>query len=247
MEILLVFFALPLAVIIISIALQKILKNPVLVAAIIFAIGLIVTFIIGNLIILVITIIYTIISYITAFITCLICKCFRTDNNESRRRERNGCCDRRHDNCNDRDNSNELLTISSNCNQNNNGNLLTISSDCNRNNNGDLLTINSGCNRNNDGNLLTINSRCGNNSNCCNMNDGRNDLFTISSNGNDRETGNWNCSCSQNTNVINGVIRVRNGDCSCQNDNIVDTRINVIPNSNNNGRTGCICGKYRRR
>lgn len=178
MELLLIFFALPLAVIIISIALQKIFKNPILVSSIIFAIGLIVTFIIGNLIILVITIIYTIISYVTAFITYLICKWFREENK---------------------------------------------------------------------GNLLTINSRCGNNSNCCNMNDGRNDLITISSNGNSQETGNWNCSCSQNTNVINGVIRVRNGDCSCQNDDIVDTRINVIPNSNNNGRTGCICGKYKRR
>lgn len=247
MGILLIFFALPLAVIIISIALQKILKNPILVAAIIFAIGLIVTFVIGNLIILVITIIYTIISYITAFITCLICKFFRENNNECRRRERNSCCDRRNDNCNDRENSNELLTISSNCNQSNNGNLLTISSNCNRNNNGNLLTINSGCNRNNNSELLTINSRCGNHSNSCNMNDGRNDLLTISSNGNCQETGNWNCSCSQNTNVINGVIRIRNGDSSCPNDDIVDTSINVVPNSNNNGRTGCICGRYRRR
>lgn len=247
MELLLIFFALPLAVIIISIALQKILKNPILVSSIIFAIGLIVTFIIGNLIILVITIIYTIISYVTAFITYLICKWFREENNESRRRGRNNCYGRIHDNCNDRENSNELLTISSNCNQNNNGNLLTITSNCNRNNNGDLLTINSGCNRNSDSNLLTINSRCGNNSNCCNMNDGRNDLITINSNVNSKETGNWNCSCSQNANVINGVIRVRNGDCSCQNDDIVDTRINLIPNSNNNGRTGCICGKYKRR
>lgn len=207
MEFLLIFFAFPLAVIIISIALQKILKNPILVAAIIFVIGLLLAFIANNLIILVITIIYTIISYITAFITCLICKWLR---------------------------------------ENNNGNLLTISSNCNRNSNGNLLTINSGCNRNNNGDLLTINSRCGNNSNCCNMNDGRNDLLTINSNGNCQETGNWNCSC-QNTNVINGVIRVRNSDCSCRNDDIVDTRINVIPNTNNNGRTGCICGRYRRR
>ena len=40
MEFLLIFFAFPLAVIIISIALQKILKNPILVASIIFVIGL---------------------------------------------------------------------------------------------------------------------------------------------------------------------------------------------------------------
>ena len=206
MEFLLIFFAFPLAVIIISIALQKILKNPILVASIIFVIGLLLAFIVNNLIILVITIIYAIISYITAFITCLICKWLRENSNECRRRERNNCCDRRNDNCNEMGNSNELLTISSNCNQSNNGNLLTISSNCNRNNNGNLLTINSACNRNNNGDLLTINSRCGNNSNCCNMDDGRNDLLTINSNGNCQETGNWNCSC-QNTNIINGVIR----------------------------------------
>ena len=70
--ILLIFFAIPLAVIIFSIALQKILKCPALVAGIIFAIGIIVTFIISNLIFLVATLIYTLISYITAVITCLI-------------------------------------------------------------------------------------------------------------------------------------------------------------------------------
>ena len=38
--------------------------------------------------------------------------------------------------------------------------------------------------------------------------------------------------------------RERNNCCDSRNDDIVDTRINVIPNSNNNGRTGCICGRY---
>ena len=56
---LLIFFALPIATIIISIALQKIFKCPFLVAAIIFAIFLVVTFILGNLIYLVATIAYT--------------------------------------------------------------------------------------------------------------------------------------------------------------------------------------------
>ena len=49
MNTLLIFFALPTSVIIISIALQKIFKCPFLVAAIIFAIFLIVTFVVGNL------------------------------------------------------------------------------------------------------------------------------------------------------------------------------------------------------
>ena len=69
---LLIFFALPIAVIIISIALQKILKCPVLVAAIIFAIFLIVTFVVNNLNLLIAAIIYAIISFITAFIVCLV-------------------------------------------------------------------------------------------------------------------------------------------------------------------------------
>ena len=72
--IILIFFALPLATIIISIALQRILKCPILVAAIIFAIFLVVTFIVGNLIFLVAAIIYAIIAFITAFLTCIICK-----------------------------------------------------------------------------------------------------------------------------------------------------------------------------
>ena len=63
MNTLLIFFALPLATIIISIALQKILKCPPLVAAIVFAIFLIVTFIINDLNFLIATIVYTIISY----------------------------------------------------------------------------------------------------------------------------------------------------------------------------------------
>ena len=74
MNILLIFFALPIAVIIISIALQKILKNPALVAAIIFAIFLIVTFIVNNLNFLVAAIVYAIISFITAFIVCIVCR-----------------------------------------------------------------------------------------------------------------------------------------------------------------------------
>lgn len=81
MNTLLIFFALPLATIIVSIALQQILKNPGLVAAIIFSIFLVVTFIINNLNFLVATIIYTIISFITAVIVWLICKLLRRFNN----------------------------------------------------------------------------------------------------------------------------------------------------------------------
>ena len=71
---LLIFFALPIATILISIALQKLLRSPILVAAVIFAIFLIVAFAAFDETFLVATIIYTIIAYITAFLTCIISK-----------------------------------------------------------------------------------------------------------------------------------------------------------------------------
>lgn len=70
---LLLLFAIPLATIILSIVLQKILNCPWLVAATFFAIFLIVTFIIGDIRFLIFVIIYTIISFITALIVRFIC------------------------------------------------------------------------------------------------------------------------------------------------------------------------------
>lgn len=77
---LLIFFALPIATIIISIALQKTLNCPFLVAGVIFAIFLVVTFALNNLIYLIATIVYTIIAFITAIITMWIT---RTNENNS--------------------------------------------------------------------------------------------------------------------------------------------------------------------
>lgn len=74
MNLLLLFFAIPLAVIILSIVLQKILNCPWLVAATFFAIFLILTFTIGNIEFLILAIGYTIISFITALIIKFICK-----------------------------------------------------------------------------------------------------------------------------------------------------------------------------
>ncbi len=136
MNILLIFFALPIAVIIISIALQKILKCPALVSAIIFAIFLIVTFIVNNLNFLIAAIVYAIISFVTAYIICIIgrllnrlgrettCCCERAEDRCSKRRESLCCCNTENNNAN-----NNVLTISSNqnngvncgCNQNDNG------------------------------------------------------------------------------------------------------------------------------
>ena len=180
MNVLLLFFALPLAIIIISIALQKILKNPILVAGIIFSIFLIITFIINNINFLIATIIYTLISYLSAKLFCVINKIRRE---LEIRMGNNSCC-----------NTNELLTINSRCGNSENGNLLTISSNYSNGINNDLLTINS-------------NIENSNNNNC-----------------------NLQCNSCNNSIGNNGVT----------------ARVNVIPNSNNNGRTGNICGRYKR-
>ena len=172
---LLIFFALPIAVIIVSIALQRILKSPILVAAIIFSIFIVVTFIVADLNLLIATIIYTIISYITAIIVCLICRFLRSRDldcfnciglnarDRNRERDSNFCnCQnlREGDNFN-----NELLRISSNCQNFDNGNLLTISSNgCNGVTN-DLLTVNSSCIGNNSNNVNSSNCSNNNNSN----------------------------------------------------------------------------------
>lgn len=74
MNILLIFFALPIAVIIISAILQKALKCPIAVAALIFAIFLVVTFALSNLTLLIATLAYTLLALITAVIVKIICE-----------------------------------------------------------------------------------------------------------------------------------------------------------------------------
>ena len=71
-SILLIFFAIPLAVVIFSIAIQKILKNPFLVASIIFSILLIIVLAFFEPIFLVLVIAYAILAFITAIITKII-------------------------------------------------------------------------------------------------------------------------------------------------------------------------------
>lgn len=97
MNIVLTFFAIPVAIIILSIVLERILKCPVLTAATFFAIFLILAFTVFDTSFLVFVIAYTIISYITALISEFIfsrfikCKCnckwncnFREQENEGR-------------------------------------------------------------------------------------------------------------------------------------------------------------------
>lgn len=72
MNILLIFFAFPIAVIIISAILEKILKSPVAVTALTFAIFLVITFAAFDETFLIATLVYTIIALITALIVRLI-------------------------------------------------------------------------------------------------------------------------------------------------------------------------------
>ena len=81
MNTLLIFFAFPIAVIIISAILEKILKNPVAVAALIFAIFLVITFAFFDETFLIATLIYTIIAFITAIIVQFL-KCRRENEHE---------------------------------------------------------------------------------------------------------------------------------------------------------------------
>lgn len=76
MNIGLIFFAIPIAVIIFSIALQKVLHSPILVGLIIFAIFLVITFAINDMTWLILTIVYALIAWITAYIVELICRCY---------------------------------------------------------------------------------------------------------------------------------------------------------------------------
>lgn len=77
---LLIFFAIPLAIIVISIALQKILRNPFLVAAIIFSIALVIVLAFFDPIYLIAVVAYTVLAFITALITCLLCRVLSNSN-----------------------------------------------------------------------------------------------------------------------------------------------------------------------
>ena len=76
MDLILLFFALPIATIILAIVLEKILKCPILVAATFFAIFLIVTFSAFDSDFFIFAIIYTMLAYIAAAITRFICNNF---------------------------------------------------------------------------------------------------------------------------------------------------------------------------
>ncbi len=71
---LLVFFAIPIAVIILSVIFETFIKNPIKVAGIFFSIFLVVAFALGGTAeLIVLAIVYTIISFISAYIISIVC------------------------------------------------------------------------------------------------------------------------------------------------------------------------------
>lgn len=115
---LLIFFALPLATIIIAVVLEKIWKNYILVTLFTFAIYLIVAFALGDSTLLVLVIIYTVLAFIAAFLSKLfrkLCKCFQNleevgnvqDNNDSNINN-NRRCNNTNNSCCSNDNSQNL-------------------------------------------------------------------------------------------------------------------------------------------
>jgi hypothetical protein len=143
--ILFIFFALPVATILLAIVLQKVLKCPILVAITFFAIYLIVSFAAFSSSLaeaLIATISYTIIAFVTAYIVSVISDLIRRleagpEFNGRRRDNENVALTNLTDNgtqtccCNNNENSsNDLLRINCSCGNGTSSNLLTVSSNC---------------------------------------------------------------------------------------------------------------------
>lgn len=191
MNSLLIFFALPVATIILAVVLERVWGCYKLVTAFIFAIYLIIVFALFDASYLVYALIYTFLAFVASYLSMVIQRLNqRLDNIENRNccRRQNGC------RCANR------CQIEEECNSNNANptNLLTISSSCGNGENNDLLTINTTC------------ARSGENNN----------------------NNNANACCNQQNQA-----NARNVEFSAR----------VIPNCNNNGRTGTFRGCYRRR
>lgn len=105
---LLIFFAFPVATIIFAVALQKILRSPFLVAAVIFAAFLIVTFASFDVSFLVFAILYALLALLTALATRFICCLVKNSNNSCINNNaflNELCCNSNNNNDNDDDNN----------------------------------------------------------------------------------------------------------------------------------------------
>jgi len=126
MNTLLIFFAFPIAVIIISAILQKLLNCPIAVAALIFAIFIIVTFAAFDETFLIATLAYTILAFITAFLVSRFCNFNNNNNNNCLC---NNLAEILQNNINTANSNDSLQDLLENINQNNNN--------CNNINNND--------------------------------------------------------------------------------------------------------------
>ena len=141
---LLLFFALPIATIILAVVFQKILKCPLLVAATFFAIYLILAFSAFDESFLVNTIVYTILAFIVASIAQFICRVVDNDGLTIRNLKANNI--RANRIRTDTLSANEVINNDDDDEDNNNGNTCGCSNNngciCNSNNRGYY-----GCNR----------------------------------------------------------------------------------------------------
>lgn len=85
MNLLLILFAFPIATIILASVLEKILNCPIAVAAVFFAIFLVVTFAFFDVAFLIATILYTILAFLSAILTRWICNLLAQNHHK------NGC------------------------------------------------------------------------------------------------------------------------------------------------------------
>lgn len=174
MNTLLIFFAFPIAVIIISIILQKLLNNPIAVAALIFAIFIVVAFAAFDETFLIAVLAYTILALVTALIVSRFCE--DSDDEDS-----NCLCDTLtqllQDNATNTNNISTLLrdllgnSNSSNGNTTSNSNNFSNNTNSNNNNsitNSNNFSNNTNSNNNNsfgtlddDDNVLINNCNCG--------------------------------------------------------------------------------------
>ena len=119
---LLVFFALPLATIIIAVVLERLWKNYILVTLFTFAVYLIVAFAVGDATLLVLVIIYTFLAFISAFLSMLfrkICKKLKCLEDVSSDSEEDNDDDRNHCRCHNNNNVGNV-NDTNNCNNSNN-------------------------------------------------------------------------------------------------------------------------------
>ena len=122
MNTLLIFFAIPVATIILAIVLQKILNSPLLVAATFFAIFLVVTFAAFDESFLVFAILYTLLALITAILVRFICCLINNSDNPCVNGNNRQICNisGNENNANDSEDNEESNSNSSGCGCNRN-------------------------------------------------------------------------------------------------------------------------------